>query len=294
MTRPGPLDPPRAHPAPATPGAPRPGPPTPCQAPTACQLVADVGNTDIVFGLLDLSGDNVLNHWRASARVPRTEAECRVLLSALLAPTLAKDVVVQRGVVGSVVPSVTRTVATAMSSVVDGPVVVATAHSDLPIVLDVEEPLTVGADRIVNTLAAKARFARDTIAVDLGTATTFDCITAQGVFRGGVIAPGIGAGLDWLATRTAQLPRVDLTPPRAVVGRRTTECIRSGVFHSAVAGVDGIVAKLKEEWTSADPLVVATGGFAPLIGPHASAVDRIEPFLTLHGLGIAGAHLDPR
>lgn len=263
-------------------------------APSACQLVADVGNTDIVFGLLGLSGDPVLDHWRASARVPRTEAEHRVLLSSLLAPALARGVVVRRGVVGSVVPSLTRAVAAAASSVVDGPVVVASAESDLPIVLDVDEPLAVGVDRIVNALAAKVRFARDTIAVDLGTATTFDCITAQGVFRGGVIAPGIGAGLDWLATRTAQLAKVDLTPPRAVVGRRTAESIRSGVFHSAVAGVDGVVAKLKEEWTEADPLVVATGGFAPLIAPHASSVDRIEPFLTLHGLGLAGACLDPR
>lgn len=288
-------DPAHARGGPAEAGALGPEPPAPRrEPPSVCQLVADVGNTDIVFGLLGLSGEPVVDHWRVSARVPRTEAEHRVLLASLLAPVLAKGVVVQRGVVGSVVPSVTRPVAAAASSVVDGPVVVASAESDLPIVLDVEEPLTVGADRIVNTLAAKVRFARDTIAVDLGTATTFDCITAQGVFRGGVIAPGVGAGLDWLATRTAQLPKVDLTPPLAVVGRRTAECIRSGVFHSAVASVNGIVAKLKKEWAGADPLVVATGGFAPLIAPHASSVDRIEPFLTLHGLGIAGAYLDPR
>ena len=260
----------------------------------SCQLVADIGNTDTVFGLMSLSGDAVLDHRRVSTRVPRTIAEYRVLLSALLEPALARGAVVQRGVVGSVVPSATRTVTSAASSVVDGPVVAVDAHSDLPIVLDVEEPLTVGADRIVNTLAAKVRFGRNTIAVDLGTATTYDCITAQGVFKGGVIAPGIGVGLDWLVSRTAQLPEVELTPPQAVVGRNTAECIRSGVFHSAVSAVDGIVARLKEEWDAADPLVVATGGFASMIAPHASAVDRIAPFLTLHGLGIAGAHLDPR
>lgn len=262
------------------------------KAPTPCQLVADVGNTDTVFGLASLSGEAVLDHWRVSTRLPRTIAEYRILLSALLAPALARGAVVKRGVVGSVVPSATRTVASAAASVVDGPVMTVGADSDLPIVLDVEEPLTVGTDRILNTLAAKVLFGRDTVVVDLGTATTFDCVTAQGVFNGGVIAPGIGAGLDWLANRTAQLPRVDLTPPNSVVGRRTADCIRSGVFHAAVSTVNGIVARLEEEWRDADPLVVATGGFASLIGPHASAVDRIEPFLTLHGLGIAGAHLD--
>ena len=154
-----------------------------------------------------------------------------------------------------------------------------------------EEPLTVGADRIVNTLAAKTRFGRDTIAVDLGTATTFDCITADGVFRGGVIAPGLSAGLDWLARSTAKLPRVELVPPETVIGRRTETCIQSGVFYSAVDAVDGIVARIRASWGSDDLLVVATGGFAPVIGPSAASVDRVEPYLTLQGLGIAGAHL---
>ena len=184
----------------------------------ACQLVADVGNTETVFGLLDLDGREVLGHWRVSTRVPRTEAEYGVLLRALLSagpgagPGAGPDAgpqpapAVRRGVIGSVVPSGDRTLRRVMSSLVDGAVFNVSARSDLPIRLDVEEPLTVGADRIVNTLAAKVRFGRDTIAVDLGTATTFDCITADGIFRGGVIAPGLSAGLDWLARSTAKLP----------------------------------------------------------------------------------------
>ena len=256
-----------------------------------CQLVADVGNTETVFGLLSLSGGRVHDHWRVSTRVPRTEAEYAVLLGALLNAGSGSGSI-RRGVIGSVVPSGDRTLRRVMASLVDGTVFNVSARSDLPIELDVEEPLTVGADRIVNTLAAKVRFGRNTIAVDLGTATTFDCITADGVFRGGVIAPGLSAGLDWLARSTAKLPTVELLPPDEVVGRRTEACIQSGVFYSVVDSVDGIVDRIRKSWGADDLLVVATGGFAPVIGPYTESVDRIEPFLTLEGLGIAGAHLD--
>ncbi len=256
------------------------------------QLVADIGNTETVFGLLSLSGDEVVDHWRVSTTVPRTVEELGVLMSALLKSRMGRAASIHRGVIGSVVPSATRTVRLAMASLVDGPVLVVSAESELPIRLDVEEPLTVGADRIVNTLAAKVRFGRDTIAVDLGTATTFDCITADGDFQGGVIAPGLGAGLEWLTKNTAKLPAVELMPPDAVVGRRTETCIQSGVFYSAVDAVDGIVSRIRAGWGPAEPLVVATGGFASVIAAHTRSVDRIEPFLTLEGLGIAGAYLD--
>ncbi|MDE2762242.1 MAG: type III pantothenate kinase [Gemmatimonadota bacterium] len=260
----------------------------------ACQLVADVGNTDTVFGLMSLSGREVVAHWRISTAVRRTEDEYRVLLAALLASSPPGAGPIRRGVIGSVVPAGDRTLRRVFASVVEGPVLQVTARSELPIRIEVEEPLTVGADRILNTLAARTRFGRDTIAVDLGTATTFDCITAGGVFLGGVIAPGVSAGLDWLARSTAKLPRVELAPPPEVIGRRTEACIRSGVFYSAVGAVDAIVGRIRESWDSEDILVVATGGFAPVIGPHAASVDRVEPLLTLEGLGIAGAYLDSR
>ncbi len=256
------------------------------------QLVADVGNTDTAFGLLTMSGREVLAHWRVSTGAPRTEDEYRVLMRALLDSNPVEAGPIRRGVIGSVVPGGDLTLRRVLSSFVEGPIVQVTARSDLPIAMDVEEPLTVGADRIVNTLAARVRFGCDTIVVDMGTATTYDCITAGGVFLGGVIAPGVGAGPDWLARSTAKLPRVALAPPSEVIGRRTEACIRSGVFHSAVGSVDSIVARIRESWESEGILVVATGGFAPVIGPHVPSVDRVEPFLTLEGLGIAGAHLD--
>ena len=141
------------------------------------------------------------------------------------------------------------------------------------------------------TLAAREIYGKDTIAVDLGTATTFDCITREGVFVGGVISPGPQAGLDWLAARTAKLPRVALQPPKAVIGRRTEACIQSGVFYQAVDAVDGIVRRIKQEWKKPDAFVVATGGFSSVIGPHLTTVDEVEPYLTLYGLAMAGERI---
>lgn len=254
------------------------------------QLVIDVGNTETVVGVVAAPLDLVAE-WRLSSGVPRTGDEMTALLRAFLAGSEIDEGSLRHGVLGSVVPSVNhvwnRTVRTltGRDAIAIGP------DSPLPIELDVDEPKTVGADRIVNTLAARILYERDTIAVDLGTATTFDCITGDGVFVGGVIAPGVKAGLDWLAARTAKLPRVELAPPASVVGRRTEECIQSGVFYQSVDSIDGIVGRIKAEWGRPDAYVVATGGLANAIGPHLSCMDAIEPFLTLYGLALAGDRL---
>ena len=257
------------------------------------QLVVDVGNTETVVGLTR-SATELAAHWRISSVVPRTADELTVLLRAFLAGVGADLTAIRQGVVGSVVPSATFVWKRSLQDIVNGEVVSVGPDSPLPITLDVEEPKSVGADRIVNTLAAREMFGCDTIAVDLGTATTFDCISAEGVFLGGVISPGLSAGLEWLDRRTAKLPRVELEPPGLVIGRRTETCIQSGVFYSAVDAVDGIVRRIKEEWKRPDALVVATGGFAKVVGPHLATVDRIEPFLTLYGLAMAGHHIRAR
>ncbi len=257
------------------------------------QLVVDVGNTETVLGLAPAPGE-IVAHWRLSSVVARTADETLVLLKALLADAPQAAAGLDQGVLGSVVPAATSVWIETLQRLVDGPVVAVGPSSPLPIRLDVEEPLTVGADRIVNTLAARELYRRDTIAVDLGTATTFDCISADGVFLGGVISPGLSAGLDWLGKRTAKLPRVELQPPGAVIGRRTETCMQSGVFYAAVDAVDGIVHRVKAEWGRPDALVVATGGYAGVIGPHLSSVDRIEPLLTLHGLAWAGRYIGAR
>ncbi|HUF75165.1 MAG TPA: type III pantothenate kinase [Longimicrobiales bacterium] len=254
------------------------------------QLVVDVGNTETVVGLAP-EPTRLSNHWRISSSVPRTADEMTALLRAFLAGEQIDESQIRQGVIGSVVPWLNYVWTKTLEKVVSGEVVAITPTSDLPIRLDVDEPLTVGADRIANTLAARELYERDTIAVDLGTATTFDCITREGVFQGGVISPGLPAGLEWLAARTAKLPRVELRPPGVVIGRRTETCIQSGVFYQAVDAVDGIVRRIKEEWGRPDAYVVATGGYSNVVGSHLATVDEIEPFLTLYGLAMAGAKI---
>jgi type III pantothenate kinase len=252
------------------------------------RLVVDVGNTETVVGLVRGRTD-VQAHWRLSTLVPRTVDEYRHLLGSLLGEArLARP---RAAVIGSVVPDATAVLMPTLATLVDGPVHLVRSDSPLPIELDVEEPRTVGADRIVNTLAARELYQRDTIAVDLGTATTFDLITKDGVFMGGVIAPGVSAGLEWLGRRTAKLPRVELVPPEVTIGRRTETCIQSGVFYSAVDAVDGVVRRIIAEWGRPNPYVVATGGFATVVAPHCRTVQHIEPFLTLYGLAMAGEEL---
>jgi type III pantothenate kinase len=254
------------------------------------QLVVDVGNTETVVGLAK-SARELVAEWRVSSGVPRTGDEMTALIRAFLAGEGIDERQIVRGVIGSVVPSVNFVWSRTIRTISGAEAISVGPESGLPIRLDVDEPLTVGADRIVNTLAARELYERDTIAVDLGTATTFDCITADGVFLGGVISPGLRAGLDWLSARTAKLPRVELQPPERVIGRRTETCMQSGVFYQAVEAVDGIVRRIKQEWDRPDALVVATGGFANVMGPHLGTVDRVEPFLTLYGLAMAGEYL---
>lgn len=247
-------------------------------------LVIDAGNTETVLGLFD--GDELLETWRIATRLERTADEFALTLRSLMRDAGRDPAAVRRVGIASVVPPVTPALRTAGERL-GAEVVVVDATTRLPIRLDVDEPLTVGSDRIVNTLAAARLFARDTIVVDLGTATSYDCITADGTFIGGVIAPGVVTGADTLVRRTAKLPRVDLQPPERVIGRRTEAVLKSGIFYGAVDAVDGIVDRIREEWQRPDALVVATGGIASLLAPHCRTVERVEPFLTLQGLRLA-------
>lgn len=252
-------------------------------------LSIDVGNTETVIGLLrDL---DPVHSWRLATDRRRTPDEHAILLQGLLDRSLSpSDGPLRRAVVSSVVPVMDRKWEEACAALNIGFVPV-TFRSPLPIRLEVEHPAEVGADRIVNTVAAAHLYGRDTVVVDLGTATTFDCIGADGDFRGGVIAPGPRMGIDRLAETASRLPQVEIAAPERVIGRRTEDCLNSGVFYSLVDAIDGIVERILEEWRPADPLVVATGGLVDLIGPHCRTVDRIEPHLTLIGLAIADRHL---
>jgi type III pantothenate kinase len=254
-------------------------------------LVVDIGNTEMVLGLLEPDSGEIEAHWRLSTIITRTADEYDHLIHSILARYGYQVGGVSRAILGSVVPSATESMRAALEGLIPGPVFTVEPGVDLPVRLDVDEPKTVGADRIVNTLAAKVLFQRDTIVVDLGTATTFDCITADGVFVGGVIAPGVRVGLEWLGRRAAKLPRVEFRPPTAVIGRRTETCMESGVFFSTVDAIDGLVDRIKGEWDRPDAFVVGTGGYASLLAPHCRTVQEVEPFLTLKGLFFAGQHL---
>ncbi|MEO6446768.1 MAG: type III pantothenate kinase [Gemmatimonadaceae bacterium] len=251
-------------------------------------LVFDVGNTETTLGLFE--GDDLRAHWRIKTDVTRTPDEIALTLRGLLAAGAWTPGSIDGLAIGSVVPSMTEPLSEACQLLCGARPVIVDARSPLPITLDVLEPLTVGADRIINTLAASRILQHDTIVVDLGTATTYDCITADGVFLGGVIAPGVRTSAETLFRRTSKLPSTELVAPTRVIGRRTEDCIRSGVVLGAAAAIDGLVRRIKDEWpTPRDPVVVATGGLAPVIAPHCSSIDRVDVHLTLVGLQLAHA-----
>ncbi len=250
-------------------------------------LVFDVGNTELTIGLF--SESELRGHWRIMTDVARTPDEFGVLLRSLLTASGFTVDLVDDVAIGSVVPRVTGPLSEACQRYfrVGQPLIV-DARSPLPIRLDVDEPLTVGADRLINTLAASRLFERDAIVVDLGTATTFDCTTSDGIFLGGVIAPGIMTSAETLTRRTSKLPATELMVPPRVIGRRTEECIQAGVIFGAAESIDGLVRRIKASWPRPDsPMVVATGGFAQTMAAVCRSFDRVEVHLTLQGLAIA-------
>jgi type III pantothenate kinase len=249
-------------------------------------LVFDVGNTETTIGVF--AGDELRAHWRATSDVARTPDELRLLIAGLLQAAGISPSEIRGVCIGSVVPMLTAPLAEACQSLTGVRPIVVDGRSALPITLDVIEPQTVGADRILNTLAASRLFGRDTIVVDLGTATTFDCITKDGVFLGGVIAPGVRTAMETLVRRTSKLPQTELYAPTEVIGRRTEDCIRSGVVFGAAESIDGLVRRIRAEWPGdEEPLVVATGGLAEALAPFCDSVERVVPELTLVGLRIA-------
>jgi type III pantothenate kinase len=248
-------------------------------------LAFDVGNSEITVGLFDDS--KLTSHWRLTTAAPRTSDEYALLIRSILCGDFGTPGRVQGSAICSVVPSVTPMLASACEISFGHKPVMIDGRAKLPIKLAVEEPLTVGADRIANTLAASRIHKRDAIVVDMGTATTYDCITADGSFLGGVIQPGIMISADTLFRRTAQLPATDIVAPRHVIARRTDECIRAGVLYGAVDSIDGIVRRIKKEWpTRTAPLVIATGGMAETVQPYTSELELVDPFLTLKGIQI--------
>ena len=253
-------------------------------------LALDVGNTEITVGLF--SGNEVEAHWRLTTNPDRTPDEWGSAIGGFLLQAGHSPNEVRAVCLASVAPAVIQSVVQGIANITGCTGVLVDARSPLPVTLAVDEPLSVGADRIVNVLAAVELFKADSVVVDFGTATTFDCVTADARFLGGAIMPGLRTSADQLTRRAAKLPATELRAPSRVIGKRTEECIQAGVLFGAADAVDGMVRRITKEWPAGKtPRVVATGGLAGIVAPLTSTIELTDPDLTLRGLRIAARHL---
>ncbi|HIJ73146.1 MAG TPA: type III pantothenate kinase [Candidatus Hydrogenedentes bacterium] len=244
-------------------------------------LVMDVGNSDTVAGLYD--GEVLRGHWRISTGLYGTSDEWRVALAVLFRQDGLDPAAVSGCCISSVVPQANRHLeracrkAFAVEPLMIGPGV------KTGLVIQVENPKEVGADRIVNSVAAFEEYGGPLIVVDFGTATNFDVISESGEYRGGVIVPGVQMSADALFERCAKLPHVEIAKPPTVIGKNTVTHIQAALTYGYADLVDGLIGRMAEEM-QASPRVVATGGLADVIAEVARKIDVVDPFLTLKGL----------
>ncbi len=249
-------------------------------------LAVDVGNTHTVLGLLD--GNEILGHWRVATDAALTADELRVKVDGLLVLDGHHLPEVDRVVVASVVPTLTLAWeelserATGRRPMVVGP------GLKTGLAIRYDNPAEVGADRIVNAMAAVEDLGAPVIILDFGTATTLDVVAADGAYVGGVIAPGVETSAGALFDRAARLSAVDLVPPDHVIGSNTRAAVQSGLVLGEAVMVDGLVARVRAE-LGADAPVIATGGLAEMMAPLCETIERVDLDLTLRGLAIVYA-----
>ncbi|MGD6744780.1 type III pantothenate kinase [Streptomyces sp. BH106] len=252
-------------------------------------LTIDVGNTHTVLGLFD--GEEIIEHWRISTDARKTADELAVLLKGLMGMHPLLGDALGDGIDGiaicSTVPSVLhelREVTRRYYGDVPAVLVEPGIKTGVPILMD--NPKEVGADRIINAVAAVEMFGGPAIVVDFGTATTFDAVSARGEYAGGVIAPGIEISVEALGMRGAQLRKIELARPRSVIGKNTVEAMQAGIVYGFAGQVDGVVNRMAKELADDpdDVTVIATGGLAPMVLGEATVIDEHEPWLTLIGL----------
>lgn len=242
-------------------------------------LVIDVGNSNIVLGVFE--EDRLLNSWRLATSRDRTADEYGILATQLIGEELRRSV--RGAIVSSVVPPLHYTIRTMVQSCFSIDPVFVEAGIKTGLAIKTENPLEVGADRIVNAVAANHIYGGTMIVVDFGTATTFDLVTAKGEYRGGVIAPGLTISAEALYTRAARLPRVEIRKPAHVIGTNTVASMQSGLYWGYVALVEGIIQRIRAEEPAVER-VVATGTLAPLIHAETKSIDVVDLELTLTGL----------
>lgn len=247
-------------------------------------LAVDVGNTQTHLGLLD--GDTVVADWRIATVRHRTGDEIAGLLygfTALRQTTVAEAI--DTVGIASVVPQLTQQWVEMSEKHLGIAAFVVEPGIRTGMRIAIKNPVEVGADRIVNTVGAHEKYSGPCIVADYGTATTFDVVSEDGDYLGGVIAPGIEVSLDALTMRAAKLVNFELAAPPRVIGKSTTEALQSGAVYGFAGSTDGIISAIREE-LGTHAQVIATGGLAGMISRYANAIDVVDPFLTLYGIGV--------
>jgi type III pantothenate kinase len=244
-------------------------------------LVIDAGNTNVVCAVHD--GDSWRGIFRIATDPQRTSDEYAVWLLTLLTHSGLKPAEISRAVIGTVVPAALYHLRRLCRDWFYAEPLVARANLNWGFEIKVDQPGEVGADRLLNSLAAHQEFGGPLVVVDFGTATTFDVVDHDGAYLGGVIAPGINLSIEALHRAAARLPRIGIGRPQSVIGRSTVPAMQSGIYWGYIGLVEGLVTRIKAEFGG--PLkVVATGGLAPLFAEGTMMIERIEPDLTLDGL----------
>jgi type III pantothenate kinase len=239
-------------------------------------LAVDVGNTQTALGLYP--DGELTDHWRLATERSTTADELGVLLGGLLELEAVSGICL-----ASTVPVLVREWELLSSKWASAPLLVVGPGVKTGIPIRYDDPREVGADRIVNAVAAKERYGAPVVVVDFGTSTNFDVVSSDGEYVGGVIAPGIEVSMDALFARAARLVKVDYAAPPAVIGKTTVGGLQSGLVYGFAGQVDGIVGRIREELGAPAP-AIATGGLADLVAPHSQVIERVDPFLTLDGL----------
>jgi type III pantothenate kinase len=256
-------------------------------------LAVDAGNTNLVFALVDPGpgpgqAGAIRARWRIATDARRTADEYAVWLHQLLALEGYSKSDVDAVIIGTVVPRALHNLQVLAAKYFGvTPLVAGEPPVDWGIELDVAEPKSVGADRVLNTIAAHALHPGDLIVVDFGTASTFDAVDYKGTYKGGIIAPGINLSLDALVNAAAKLPRVAIEAPesRSVIGRTTEEQMHIGIYWGYIAMMEGLIARMKAE-IGRPVKVIATGGLAALFDTHTQVFDALESDLTIQGLAM--------
>jgi type III pantothenate kinase len=244
-------------------------------------LAVDIGNTNVTLGVFD--GEKLRATWRMATDVNQMGDEYAALLLTLLNYQGMKTSDIKEAAMCSVVPPLVGTFEELLERYFNVSPLVVRAGVKTGVRILMDNPREVGTDRIVNAVAAHYLYKRAVIVADLGTGTTFDIVSREGDFIGGVIAPGIGIAAQALYTRTAALPRVELVHPQKAIGTNTITAMQSGIVFGYIGLVEGLVARIQKE-LGEKALVVATGGYADLIARGTKVIDEVNPDITLVGL----------